>query len=189
MQVNYQQAEKRTEQSAIETPALADGGRRTFAPGPLPTIITGNPSKGTHPPGLPTVVNGPVEAGEVAPAPAPHPATPAPAQQVIDLMPPEAVSSAMNGTPVPAVPILRMVNSKRITLNFELRDAHPGMTGVDLWSTRDMRTWKRMEAVRASASAYEIKVTDEGLYGFTMIARSSTSPAGTPRSGDLPRSG
>ncbi len=103
--------------------------------------------------------------------------------EVVDLEPPSPP------TPLgPSVPILRMVNSKRITLNFELKDsASSGTPAIDLWVTRDMRTWKKHEVQRPATGSYLIQVNDEGLYGFTLIARGSQGPQPIPHSGDLPQ--
>src|SRR5262249_29918596 len=99
---------------------------------------------------------------------------------------PPAPAASQSSVP-PTTPVLRVVNSKRITLNFELKEPSQNLAGVDLWCTRDMRTWKKQDAVRASASSYSFEVKEDGLYGFTMIARNSTSPPASPRSGDLPQ--
>ncbi len=115
----------------------------------------------------------------------PNPAATPPAPAPTLPAEPEPVGPA---TPLPGgTPVLRVVNSKRITLDFELKEAGPGVTGVDLWVTRDMKTWKKYEGVRPTTRAYVIEVKDEGLYGLTLIARSNTGPALVPQPGDLPQ--
>jgi len=160
--------EGRTDQPASEN--------RPPTPAALPTIV--NRPLATSPPTTPP-------SSPAAPA-TPEPTNPAPVSApvpaVVDLEPPTSP------TPLtPGAPILRVVNSRRITLNFELKDGSSAAPGVDLWATRDMRTWKKQEAVRASAGSHLIEVREEGLYGFTLIARSNLGPQPVPHSGDLPQ--
>lgn len=71
-----------------------------------------------------------------------------------------------------AVPLVRLVNTKRITLNFEVKDVGPsGLSTVELWYTQDAREWKKYEAP-TDAKAYVVEVDEEGMYGFTLVARS-----------------
>jgi hypothetical protein len=70
------------------------------------------------------------------------------------------------------MPLMRMVNTKRITLNFEVKDVGPsGLSSVELWYTQDCRDWKKYDAP-TQAQAYVIEVDEEGMYGFTLLARS-----------------
>ena len=83
----------------------------------------------------------------------------------------------------------RMVNSKRVTLNYELKDVgSTGVAGVELWTTQDTRTWKKGEIVAQTNHSFTVEVKDEGLYGFTLLARNG-SGAGkeTPQPGDQPQ--
>ena len=83
----------------------------------------------------------------------------------------------------------RMVNSKRITLNYELKDiGSTGVAGVELWTTQDTRTWKKGEIVAETNHSFTVEVKDEGLYGFTLLARNG-SGAGkeAPQPGDQPQ--
>jgi hypothetical protein len=81
-------------------------------------------------------------------------------------------------------PIFRIVNSKRITFNFEVKDAGSSDTGgVDLWCTRDMRVWRKCETARPAPGTYALEVKDEGLYGFTLVARNGI----TPKPADVPQ--
>lgn len=103
-----------------------------------------------------------------------------------------------NSTPAPAdapkaakmggTPLLRLVNSRRITLNFEVKDVGPsGLAGVDLWYTQDGRDWKKHEAP-ANAQAYVVEVDEEGMYGFTLVARSGIGLGKEPpAAGDQPQ--
>jgi hypothetical protein len=111
---------------------------------------------------------------------APVPATPAA---------PSSKGSTASETKVAKMgtPIMRLVNSKRITLNFEIKDVGPsGLAGVELWYTQDCREWKKYDAP-AKAKAYVVEVDEEGMYGFTLLARSGLGLAKeAPAPGDQP---
>jgi hypothetical protein len=85
-------------------------------------------------------------------------------------------------------PMVRMVNTKRITLNFEVRDVGPsGVAGVELWYTQDCKDWRKYDAP-PQAHSYIIEVEEEGMYGFTLVARSGLGLAqDPPTAGDLPQ--
>jgi hypothetical protein len=88
----------------------------------------------------------------------------------------------------PGIPMLRLVNTKQITLNFEVKDVGPsGVTAVDLWYTQDGKDWRKHEAP-PQQKPYIIEVDEEGMYGFTLVARSGTGMAKEPpRPGDPPQ--
>jgi hypothetical protein len=69
--------------------------------------------------------------------------------------------------------VLRLLNSKRITFHYEIKDAaSAGVAGLEMWGTTDnMRSWKKYDIVKRTASSLVVDVKDEGLYGFSMIAR------------------
>jgi hypothetical protein len=85
----------------------------------------------------------------------------------------------------------RRVNSKRISLNYELRDVgKSGVAVVELWYTRDpqARTWQKHDERANAQPPYLVDVTDEGLYGFTLVARSGVGLGEQPpRVGDQPQ--
>jgi hypothetical protein len=85
-------------------------------------------------------------------------------------------------------PLVRMVNTKRITLNFEVKDVGPsGVSAVELWYTQDCKQWKKYDAP-PKAHSYVIEVDEEGMYGFTLLARSGIGLGHEPpRSGDVPQ--
>jgi hypothetical protein len=90
----------------------------------------------------------------------------------------------------PAGPAVRMINSKRITINYELKDVGPsGVSGVELWYTQDgSKSWKKREVPPQSQPPYIIEVNDEGLYGFTLLARNGVGLSkDPPQPGDLPQ--
>jgi hypothetical protein len=72
----------------------------------------------------------------------------------------------------PASPAIRMVNSKRVTLNYELKDVGAsGVSGVELWCTHDTKSWTKGEIVAQTSHSFTVEVKEEGLYGFTLLAR------------------
>ncbi len=89
----------------------------------------------------------------------------------------------------PASPAWRMVNSKRIVLNYELKDVGPsGVSAVEMWQTRDGQVWKKDETTGHSGPPYVIEVPEEGQYGFTMVARNGIGLGKEPpKPGDLPQ--
>lgn len=83
----------------------------------------------------------------------------------------------------------RMVNSKRITLNYDLIDVGvSGVSGVELWCTQDAHSWKRGEIVAQTNHSFSVEVKEEGLHGFTLLARNG-SGAGkdAPAVGEQPQ--
>jgi hypothetical protein len=105
---------------------------------------------------------------------APRPLTPAMQQPV---------NPAANG------PVVRLVNKKRITLNYEVKDVGPsGISGVELWYTRDAKDWKRHDSAPETRPPYIIEVSEEGLYGFTLLAKNGIGLSkDPPHRGDLPQ--
>jgi hypothetical protein len=92
----------------------------------------------------------------------------------------------------PAPAERRLVNSKRITLNYELKEVGPsGVSAVDLWYTQDGRSWNKYpprpgEDANQRAVAFEVQ--GEGLYGLTLVARSGVGLGiRPPQLGDRPQ--
>lgn len=87
------------------------------------------------------------------------------------------------------VPGLRMVNSKQIAFNFEVKDVGPsGVSTIELWCTRDGRSWKKYSAGARDCHALVVQVKDEGMYGFTLLARNGSGQGkDAPASGDPPQ--
>ena len=73
--------------------------------------------------------------------------------------------------------VLRLLNTKRVTFRYEVKD--PGTsaaTVLELWGTKDMRNWKKYDTIARTPQSFMVDVKDEGLYGFTMIARGKSDP-------------
>jgi hypothetical protein len=86
-------------------------------------------------------------------------------------------------------PVVRLVNKKRITLNYEVHDVGPsGVSGVELWYTRDSKDWRKHDGPPEKKPPYVIEVQEEGLYGFTLLAKNGIGLSkDPPKSGDLPQ--
>jgi hypothetical protein len=68
--------------------------------------------------------------------------------------------------------VLRLLNSKRVTFRYEVKDpASAGVASLELWGTTDTRSWKKYDNVSRTPTSLVVDVKDEGLYGFSMIAR------------------
>ncbi|MBL8795726.1 MAG: hypothetical protein JNM56_17605 [Planctomycetia bacterium] len=90
--------------------------------------------------------------------------------------------------PQPAQPAVRMVNSKRISLNYKIDDVGPsGVAAIELWYTQDARTWNKHGEDTNAKPPYVVDVNDEGLYGFSLVARSGVGLSDrAPQMGDQP---
>jgi hypothetical protein len=105
------------------------------------------------------------------------------ANGLANAVPPIPIVGAKTGpelAPHSVEPMVRLVNSKQITLNFEVKDVGPsGLSGVELWYTQNSRDWKKYDAP-PQAHAYIIEVDEEGMYGFSLVARSGSGLAKQP---------
>ena len=74
-----------------------------------------------------------------------------------------------------------MVNTKRITLNYEQKDLQTsGISGVELWRTRDGHTWEHGEIVAQTNHSFSVEVKEEGMHGFTLVARNGADGSKDP---------
>ncbi len=82
-----------------------------------------------------------------------------------------------------------LVNSKRISLNYELKEVGPSKVSlVELWLTRDGRNWQKYKEDANAQPPFIVEVNDEGLYGFTLVARSGVGLGERPpQVGDPPQ--
>jgi hypothetical protein len=97
------------------------------------------------------------------------------------------------GAPITSpVPAVRLVNSKRIGLNYEIKDKGPsGVSAIELWYTQDpaCRSWQKYrEEDGKTPPPFLIDVEGEGLYGFTLVVRSGVGLGDRPpQVGDKPQ--
>jgi len=92
--------------------------------------------------------------------------------------------------PAPAgPPPVRMVNSKRVSLNYRIEDLGPsGVSALELWYTADGRNWQKYGEYAKPEPPLVFDVVQEGLYGFTLLARSGVGLSDRPpQAGDQPQ--
>jgi hypothetical protein len=84
---------------------------------------------------------------------------------------------------------VRFVSNKRISLNYKLDNVgSSGVSSVDLWYTRDGRRWKKQAGRPQAKPPFIVEVSEEGLYGFTLVARNGMGIGkAPPQSGDQPQ--
>jgi len=92
----------------------------------------------------------------------------------------------------PAPEERKLVNSKRISLNYEVKEVGPsGVSAVELWYTQDGRSWNRYPqnaTQEASQRPFVFDVNGEGLYGITLVAKSGVGLGmRPPQLGDRPQ--
>ncbi len=85
----------------------------------------------------------------------------------------------------------KFVNSKRVTLNFELKDVGPsGVSALELWYTNNGRSWnkspQRFEDPKQSPITVDLE--GEGIYGISLCAKSGVGLGERPpQLGDRPQ--
>jgi hypothetical protein len=85
---------------------------------------------------------------------------------------------------------VRIVNSKRVSINFEVKDVgKSGIASIELWYTRNEgRSWQKYDERTSPQSPYVVEVSEEGLYGFTLVARNRAGGGEPPpKVGDPPQ--
>lgn len=86
----------------------------------------------------------------------------------------------------------KFVNSKRISLNYELKEVGPsGVSAVELWFTLDGRSWNKYPlrfGDDPNQKAISFDVAGEGLYGISLVAKSGVGLGERPpQIGDRPQ--
>jgi hypothetical protein len=172
----------------VTTPRPQPGPAGAVANAPMPVVITPNSDQKVERAVCFTRQDATEPNVVQAKSEAPAPATP---KGPITMPPMPSVKSPPTGEPHVArggMPLMRLVNTKRITLNFEVKDVGPsGLSGVELWYTQDCREWKKYDAP-TQAKAYVVEVDEEGMYGFTLLAKSGIGLGKQPPApGDQPQ--
>lgn len=82
----------------------------------------------------------------------------------------------------------RFVNSRHISLNYNIEDEGPSKTSkVEVWTTRDLKSWESYYEDKPPKSPLMFDVNEDGLYGFKLVAYSGVGLSErTPRLGDTP---
>jgi hypothetical protein len=92
-----------------------------------------------------------------------------------------------------APPNRKLVNSKKISLNYKLEEVGPsGVSQIELWFTQDGRSWNSYPLPKADdnkiPNPLTFEVSGEGVYGFTLLAKSGVGlGVHPPQIGDEPQ--
>lgn len=96
-----------------------------------------------------------------------------------------------NNGPVP--PNRKLVNSKKISLNYKLDEVGPsGVSTIELWFNQGDRVWNKYPLPKSEdnkiANPLVFEVNGEGIYGFTLVAKSGVGLGmQPPQIGDEPQ--
>src|SRR5262245_20557720 len=85
---------------------------------------------------------------------------------------------------------VRVVGSKRISIDYEVSEVgKSGLSVVELWYTRnDGRNWTKYDERTNPQPPYSFEVSEEGLYGSTLVARNNAGGGEQPpKAGDPPQ--
>jgi hypothetical protein len=67
---------------------------------------------------------------------------------------------------------MRRVNSRHLVFNYKLRKVgSSGVIGAELWYTRDGQNWAKAPSGIQPQGRYQVEVSEDGHYGFTLLAR------------------
>src|SRR5262249_3347421 len=80
-------------------------------------------------------------------------------------------------------------NTKEITINYGVDDVGPsGVSSVELYFTRDGRTWQRYGDDPDKVSPFNANFPGEGMYGLTLVVKSGVGFGDKPpQPGDTPQ--
>jgi hypothetical protein len=83
----------------------------------------------------------------------------------------------------------KIVNSTDIKIDYKLEDVGPsGVSIVELWYTRDGRSWQRYGEDPDKAPPFDAKLPGEGVYGLTLVVKSGVGIGDRPpQTGDPPQ--
>lgn len=84
---------------------------------------------------------------------------------------------------------IRYINTTDLSLAYTLEDVGPsGVSVVELWFTRDGRTWQRHGEDPDKTSPFQVRFNSEGLYGLTLVVKSGVGLGDRPpQPGDPPQ--
>jgi hypothetical protein len=90
--------------------------------------------------------------------------------------------------PAPANGV-RYVNNTNFGLNYQITDVGKSkVAAIELWVTRDGKEWRRHAERPSEQPPFPVEVTEEGRYGFILIARSGVGLSEPPpKLGDPPQ--
>jgi hypothetical protein len=85
-------------------------------------------------------------------------------------------------------PAVRLINGKRLHLGYQVKDTEAGPTPVELWYTRDGKTWHRDENPPQVRSPYVMELPDQGVYGLTLVpCKAGARGTQPPQAGEAPQ--
>ena len=85
-------------------------------------------------------------------------------------------------------PNVQMINSHNLVIDFEIKGL--GTSGIgngELWYTRDGQSWQPVELKAQHRSPYVVEVSEEGLYGFTLVPHHPGRVKQGPQAGEQPQ--
>src|SRR5262249_3176262 len=133
----------------------------------------------------------PAAGQRLVPGAAPAPAA---AEVPIELPALEARTIVIPGTAdrndaAPAGPSGPVGNSPNLVIDFERKGLGPSGVGeVELWYTRNGQSWRKFSGASQTQSPFTVDVTEDGLYGFVIVASNGMGLGKTPpKPGDVPQ--
>src|SRR5205085_891724 len=83
----------------------------------------------------------------------------------------------------------QLINSKSLLLDFDVKGVGPsGVGAIELWYTRNGQTWQKHNGPVPTQSPIPLDVSEDGLYGFTVVASNGVGLGRTPpQPGDAPQ--
>jgi hypothetical protein len=86
-------------------------------------------------------------------------------------------------------PPIQLVNSRSLVLDFELKGVGAsGLGNIELYYTRNGQIWHKHNGPVPSQSPIPVDVSEDGLYGFTVVASNGVGLGRTPpQPGDPPQ--
>lgn len=92
-------------------------------------------------------------------------------------------------TSVGGQPAVLYVNSLEFNLNYKVEEEGPsGIDKVELYYTRDGRTWQRYGENPTKQSPFRVRLPSDGVYGLSLVIRSGVGLGDPPpRTGDQPQ--
>jgi hypothetical protein len=80
------------------------------------------------------------------------------------------------------------INSRRIALNYEIKDSGPGGDNrIELWYRHNGKPWELYQAPPSNQPPFVVEVKEEGRYGFTLVARNAAGVGQPPQGNDPPQ--
>jgi hypothetical protein len=174
-------------------PDLATKKEPVLPPTPVPAVSTTSAK--------PAVAAGTLTVAASTPAPAAGPVlTPVqrPTEQLgrlPDVDEPPAAAKPVKGQTVATSAAdgkgmeVRMLNGKRLRLGYQVKQSDSGVPiPVEVWYTRDGKTWHKDEGPPQVHSPYVMDLPEEGVYGLTLVpCRPGSKETQPPQPGDAPQ--